>query len=151
LGGAYDAAGRRFEARCTSDRLTRPFSHMGTEPARQERLTARVKIRRLAAGSSPFLSLTSGLLVPAIYPRREVPLDAVSASFLNSGPKGAAHGVRRLTMPKCLATRPPLNAAEERHVHQLAHSVHAPADWITHTKMIVRSWDGLRTHPRLVP
>ena len=48
-------------------------------------------------------------------------------------------------MPKHLAARPPRDALEERQVRKLAHSSHAPADWIVHAKMIVRSWDGLRT------
>jgi transposase len=48
-------------------------------------------------------------------------------------------------MPKHLAARPPRDALEERQVRKLAHSVHAPADWIVHAQMIVRSWDGLRT------
>ena len=48
-------------------------------------------------------------------------------------------------MPKHLAARPPLDTGEERHVRKLAHSSHAPADWIVHAKMIVHSWDGLRT------
>jgi transposase len=48
-------------------------------------------------------------------------------------------------MPTLLAARPPLDAAEERQVRRLARSQHAPADWVLHAKMIVRSWDGLRT------
>ncbi len=48
-------------------------------------------------------------------------------------------------MPKHLAARPPLDASEERQVRKLAHSVHAPADWIVHANMIVRSWEGRRT------
>ena len=48
-------------------------------------------------------------------------------------------------MPKHLAARPPLDAAEERHVRKLAHSAHAPADWIVHAKLVARSWDRLRT------
>jgi transposase len=48
-------------------------------------------------------------------------------------------------MPNHLAARPPLDSGDERHVRKLAHSSHAPADWIVHAKMIVRSWDGLRT------
>ncbi len=48
-------------------------------------------------------------------------------------------------MPKHLAARPPLDALEERQVRKLAHSVHAPADWIRHAQMVARSWDGLRT------
>jgi transposase len=48
-------------------------------------------------------------------------------------------------MPIHLTARPPLDAREARQVRQLAHSVHAPADWIQHAKMIARSWDGLRT------
>ena len=50
-------------------------------------------------------------------------------------------------MPKHLAARPPLDATEERQVRKLAHSVHAPADWIFHAKMIVRSWEGQRYSP----
>ena len=62
-------------------------------------------------------------------------------------------------MPKHLPARPPLDAVEERQVRRLANSVHAPADWIVHAKMVVRSWDGLPTgqiaeelscHPRTV-
>jgi transposase len=30
-------------------------------------------------------------------------------------------------------------------VRKLAHSVDAPADWIFHAKLSVRSWEGLRT------
>ena len=48
-------------------------------------------------------------------------------------------------MPKLLAARPPLDAAEERQVRRLARSHHAPADWARHARMIARSWDGLRT------
>ena len=48
-------------------------------------------------------------------------------------------------MPKLLAARPPLDAAEEAQVRRLARSLHAPADWVLHARMIARSWDGLRT------
>lgn len=48
-------------------------------------------------------------------------------------------------MPKHLTARSPLDALEERQVRKLAHSSHAPADWIAHAKMVARSWDGQRT------
>jgi transposase len=48
-------------------------------------------------------------------------------------------------MPKLLAARPPLDAAEEDQVRRLARSLHAPADWVVHARMVARSWDGLRT------
>jgi transposase len=48
-------------------------------------------------------------------------------------------------MPKMLAARPPLDAAEETQVRRLARSHHAPADWVLHAQMIARSWDGVRT------
>ena len=48
-------------------------------------------------------------------------------------------------MPKHLTARPPLDATEERHVRKLVHSMHAPADWIFHAKIVAHSWDGLRT------
>lgn len=48
-------------------------------------------------------------------------------------------------MPKHLAARLPLDASEERQVRKLAHSVHAPADWMVHARIVVRSWEGLRT------
>jgi len=48
-------------------------------------------------------------------------------------------------MPKHLSARPPVDAAEERKVRTLSHSVHAPADWIFHAQIVVHSWDGLRT------
>src|SRR5258708_19136760 len=48
-------------------------------------------------------------------------------------------------MPKHLAARPALDETEARQVRKLAHSAHAPADWIFHAQLVVRSWDGLRT------
>ena len=48
-------------------------------------------------------------------------------------------------MPKLLAARPPLDAAEAAQVRRLARSLHAPADWVLHARMVARSWDGLRT------
>jgi transposase len=48
------------------------------------------------------------------------------------------------SMPKYLTARRPQEATEERQVGKLAHSVHAPADWVLHAKMVVRSWEGQR-------
>ena len=48
-------------------------------------------------------------------------------------------------MPKHLAARPARDETEARQVRKLAQSAHAPADWIFHAKLVVRSWDGLRT------
>lgn len=48
-------------------------------------------------------------------------------------------------MPKLLRARPPMDATEERQVRKLAHSVHAPGDWIVHARMVACSWDGQRT------
>lgn len=48
-------------------------------------------------------------------------------------------------MPKLLCARQGLDAREERQVRKLATSTHAPADWIFHAQLIVRSWDGQRT------
>lgn len=48
-------------------------------------------------------------------------------------------------MSKHLAARPPRDADAECQVRKLTHSVHAPGDWIFHAKIVVRSWDGLRT------
>ena len=48
-------------------------------------------------------------------------------------------------MPKLLCARTPQDAAEEHKVRKLANSRHAPGDWIMRARMIVRSWDGLRT------
>lgn len=48
-------------------------------------------------------------------------------------------------MPKHLTARPAADAAEERKVRKLSHSVHAPADWIFHAQIVAHSWDGLRT------
>jgi transposase len=47
-------------------------------------------------------------------------------------------------MPRYLSTRPPADLGEAHHVCQLAQSRHAPADWITHAKMVARSWEGQR-------
>src|SRR5260221_9773428 len=48
-------------------------------------------------------------------------------------------------MPKHVFSPPPLDPTEERQVRKLAQSAHAPADWIFHAKLVVRSWDGQRT------
>jgi predicted amino acid dehydrogenase len=45
-------------------------------------------------------------------------------------------------MPTHLSARPAQEANEERQVRKLAHSQHAPADWIAHAKVVVRSWEG---------
>src|SRR5262249_39901072 len=48
-------------------------------------------------------------------------------------------------MPKLLRANAPRDSSEERQVRRLAHSRHAPGDWIRRARMIVRSWEGLRT------
>ena len=48
-------------------------------------------------------------------------------------------------MPTYLTARPPIDTTEERQVRKLARSVHAPADWVLHATIVVRSWDALRT------
>lgn len=48
-------------------------------------------------------------------------------------------------MPKLLFARPAQDSTEERQVRKLASSRHAPGDWIRRAKMIVLSWQGLRT------
>jgi transposase len=48
-------------------------------------------------------------------------------------------------MPKLLHALAPRDVAEEQKVRKLANSPHAPGDWIMRARMIVRSWDGLRT------
>jgi transposase len=48
-------------------------------------------------------------------------------------------------MPKLLHAGPAQDNEEARQVCKLADSRHAPADWIVHAKIIVRSWTGART------
>jgi transposase len=48
-------------------------------------------------------------------------------------------------VPVLLFARPPVDAAEERTIRKLAGARHAPGDWIRRARMIVHSWDGLRT------
>jgi transposase len=48
-------------------------------------------------------------------------------------------------MPKLLFARAPQEEKEERQIRKLAGSRHAPGDWITRARMIVRSWEGERT------
>ncbi len=47
-------------------------------------------------------------------------------------------------MPKILRARAAQDKQEERQVRKLAASRHGPADWITHARMVARSWDGER-------
>src|SRR6266852_3042330 len=56
-----------------------------------------------------------------------------------------ARRARRCPMSTLLYARLPLDEREERQVRKLAHSAHAPADWVVHAQMIARSWDGWRT------
>ena len=48
-------------------------------------------------------------------------------------------------MPRLLHAKVASDAAEERQIRRLAQSRHAPGDWIVRARMIVRSWEGLRT------
>jgi transposase len=48
-------------------------------------------------------------------------------------------------MPKLLSARVPENTEEERKIHKLAGSCHAPGDWIFRAPIISLSWRGLRT------
>lgn len=48
-------------------------------------------------------------------------------------------------MPKLMFALPPHDAEEERRIHKLANSRHAPADWSRRAQMIVLSWQRLRT------
>lgn len=48
-------------------------------------------------------------------------------------------------MPKLLYARTPEAAEEERKIHKLAGSRHAPGDWIFRARIIALSWKGLRT------
>jgi hypothetical protein len=48
-------------------------------------------------------------------------------------------------MPKLLFARAPLDATEERQVHKLAGSRHAPGEWILRAWMIARSGAGEQT------
>jgi transposase len=47
-------------------------------------------------------------------------------------------------MPRLLRARQPQDTEEERKVHKLASSRHAPGDWINRARIISRSWQGLR-------
>src|SRR5215469_11642006 len=51
---------------------------------------------------------------------------------------------RSKQMPKILRARAAQDEKEERWVRKLAASRHAPADWILHAQIIVRSWNGER-------
>ena len=48
-------------------------------------------------------------------------------------------------MPKLLNARAPEDVEEERKVHKLAGSRHAPGDWIFRARIVSLSWRGLRT------
>ena len=48
-------------------------------------------------------------------------------------------------MPKLLCARAAVDAEKERKLRKLAASRPAPGDWIRRARMVVRSWDGLRT------
>ena len=50
-----------------------------------------------------------------------------------------------MNVPKLLCARQPEDAEEQRKIHKLAGSRHAPGDWISRAKIISLSWQGLRT------
>ena len=50
-----------------------------------------------------------------------------------------------MNVPKLLCARQPEDAEEQRKIHKLAGSRHAPGDWILRAKIISLSWQGLRT------
>jgi transposase len=50
-----------------------------------------------------------------------------------------------VNVPKLLCARQPEDAEEQRKIHKLAGSRHAPGDWIFRAKIISLSWQGLRT------
>ena len=48
-------------------------------------------------------------------------------------------------VPKLLRARAPEDTEEERKIHKLAGSRHAPGDWIFRARVVSLSWRGLRT------
>jgi transposase len=48
-------------------------------------------------------------------------------------------------VPRLLYARTPEDAEEERKIHKLSRSRHAPGDWIFRARIISLSWRGLRT------
>lgn len=48
-------------------------------------------------------------------------------------------------MPKLISARAPEDGEEQRKIHKLAGSRHAPGDWIFRARIICLSWGGLRT------
>jgi transposase len=55
------------------------------------------------------------------------------------------NGEGEVNVPKLLYARTPEDAEEERKIHKLSRSRHAPADWIFRARIISLSWRGLRT------
>jgi hypothetical protein len=45
-------------------------------------------------------------------------------------------------MPKHVQARAAQDEQEERQIHKLARSLHAPADWKFHAQLIIESWAG---------
>jgi transposase len=72
-----------------------------------------------------------------------------SAPFLKDGIHKLAaeppNGEGEENVPKLLYARTPEDAEEERKIHRLSRSRHAPADWIFRARIISLSWRGLRT------
>jgi transposase len=74
---------------------------------------------------------------------------STSAPFLKYGMHKLAaeppNGEGEVNVPKLLYARTPEDAEEERKIHKLSRSRHAPADWIFRARIISLSWRGLRT------
>jgi transposase len=72
-----------------------------------------------------------------------------NAPFLKSGihkrVAEPSNGQGEEIVPKLLRARAPHNTEEERKIHKLAGSRHAPGDWIFRAQIISLSWQGLRT------
>jgi len=55
------------------------------------------------------------------------------------------NGKGEKNVPKLLRARAPEDTEEERKIHKLAGSRHAPGDWIFRARVVSLSWQGLRT------
>ena len=55
------------------------------------------------------------------------------------------NGKGEQNVPKLLRARAPEDTEEERKIHKLAGSRHAPGDWIFRARVVSLSWQGLRT------
>jgi hypothetical protein len=154
-----NAAGRRDGIRHVPGRPLRWFTVPlgGLEEGLQQGPLFVGKVGGVRTGCARHCDLRDlGYLAPLIVASRPLTHPSIlvcktvsSAPFLKGGTHKLVveppNGKGEENVPKLLRARAPEDTEEERKIHKLAGSRHAPGDWIFRARVVSLSWQGLRT------